>query len=399
MNVSRAIRKLAMAAAVSVAALPMLVQAFIPSVSDSCGVIDWDWSYETVPNRYTFQGREYDAERGDYHFRNRVYMPEWGLFSGPDMNLAAGPYGEAHGMMSYVFCGNDPWTYADPMGMETVWGRRYEVRVRDGIPEVQVNVGRIWDDLVWQGASPDDLGWFFAQTEQGTWRVATDREIQNRWNRRAPAILDESFKSLANTFNEETTDQISKVGTVVVASPVVVIGAVEASPLVAAGYQKACIYTYVKGAYHLRRIAAPVAAAWKWIKGRLGRGESPTVAQDSGQMVHVGERVTVQVGQFVNRVFDSRAGQAGANVSGPLGRSFSPGSGVPTTASEAIQQRGLNLFYPNNAQEAIIMRARENIPAVQRISIGGATPELLIEPQYWNRLETVWRFSLPSGTP
>lgn len=92
MNVSRAIRKLAMAAAVSVAALPMLVQAFIPSVSDSCGVIDWDWSYETVPNRYTFQGREYDAERGDYHFRNRVYMPEWGLFSGPDMNLAAGPY-------------------------------------------------------------------------------------------------------------------------------------------------------------------------------------------------------------------------------------------------------------------------------------------------------------------
>lgn len=48
---------------------------------DSFGVIDWDWSYETVPNRYTFQGREYDAERGDYHFRNRVYFPEWGLFS------------------------------------------------------------------------------------------------------------------------------------------------------------------------------------------------------------------------------------------------------------------------------------------------------------------------------
>ena len=87
---------------------------------DSFGMIDWDWSYETVPNRYAFQGREYDAERGDYHFRNRVYMPEWGLFSGPDMNLAAGPYGEAHGMMSYVFCGNDPWTYADPMGMDWV---------------------------------------------------------------------------------------------------------------------------------------------------------------------------------------------------------------------------------------------------------------------------------------
>ena len=87
---------------------------------DSFGVIDWDYSYETVPNRYTFQGREYDHERGDYYFRNRVYLPEWGLFSGPDMNLAAGPYGEAHGMMSYVFCGNDPWRYADPMGLDSM---------------------------------------------------------------------------------------------------------------------------------------------------------------------------------------------------------------------------------------------------------------------------------------
>ena len=38
MNVSRAIRKLAMVATVSVVAVPMLVQAFIPSVSDTCGV-------------------------------------------------------------------------------------------------------------------------------------------------------------------------------------------------------------------------------------------------------------------------------------------------------------------------------------------------------------------------
>ena len=176
MNVGRTFRKLAKLAAVAVAVLPSLVQAFIPlheadgSVHarlaaptagqglrlerghscprhnggwktpaplvhaivdnqgdivnryayDSFGVIDWDYSYETVPNRYTFQGREYDHERGDYYFRNRVYVPEWGLFSGPDMNLAAGPYGEPHGLMSYVFCGNDPWRYADPMGLDSM---------------------------------------------------------------------------------------------------------------------------------------------------------------------------------------------------------------------------------------------------------------------------------------
>ena len=156
----RTFRKLAQIAAVAVAVLPSLVQAFIPSVSASVGSIHalvdtgvsavvagydpqdapsgngglgqspslnysllpalYALSYETVPNRYTFQGREYDHERGDYYFRNRVYVPEWGLFSGPDMNLAAGPYGEPHGLMSYVFCGNDPWRYADPMGLRNV---------------------------------------------------------------------------------------------------------------------------------------------------------------------------------------------------------------------------------------------------------------------------------------
>jgi len=77
-----------------------------------------------------------------------------------------------------------------------------------------------------------------------------------------------------------------------------------------------------------------------------------------------------------------------------LGRSFSPGSGIPTTASEGIQQRGLNMFYPNNAQEAIIYRAKESIPAIQRTSIGGTAPEILIEPQYLDKLDFVRQFSV-----
>jgi RHS repeat-associated protein len=39
---------------------------------------------EGVENRYQLQGREYDAHRGDYCFRNRTYVPEWGTFTGPD---------------------------------------------------------------------------------------------------------------------------------------------------------------------------------------------------------------------------------------------------------------------------------------------------------------------------
>lgn len=88
---------------------------------DSFGVIDWRHSFEGVPNRYTFQGRELDAERGDYYYRARIYDPDRGTFLGPDMNLAAGPFGEPNGMMSYVFCGNDPWTFTDPEGRWPSW--------------------------------------------------------------------------------------------------------------------------------------------------------------------------------------------------------------------------------------------------------------------------------------
>ncbi len=79
-------------------------------------------------------------------------------------------------------------------------------------------------------------------------------------------------------------------------------------------------------------------------------------------------------------------------VSGPLGRSFSPGSGVPTTAAEAIEQRGLMIYNTNNAERALIYRATENIPTTVRTSLGGTAPELLIDPAYFNSLKPVSQF-------
>lgn len=96
----------------------------------------------------------------------------------------------------------------------------------------------------------------------------------------------------------------------------------------------------------------------------------------------------VRQGEFLNRVFDSRF-VFGADVSGPLGRSFALGSGVPTTANEAILQRGLNIFFSNNAQEAIIYRATGNIPGTLRMSIGGTAPEVLIGPSFYSSLEPI----------
>ena len=84
---------------------------------DAFGNIRWENSFEGVANRYTFHGREYDAERGDYYYRNRTYVPEWGSFTGPDMHLGNGIEGEPEGVGNYVFCRNDPVNNLDPLGL------------------------------------------------------------------------------------------------------------------------------------------------------------------------------------------------------------------------------------------------------------------------------------------
>ena len=89
-------------------------------VYDAYGNVSWDSTntFEGVENRYLFQGREWDAHRQEYYFRYRTYIPEWGSFAGPDMNLSRGPLGERHGMMNYVAFVNNPLDVRDPMGLD-----------------------------------------------------------------------------------------------------------------------------------------------------------------------------------------------------------------------------------------------------------------------------------------
>jgi RHS repeat-associated protein len=81
---------------------------------------------EQVENRYQFQGREYDAHRGDYYFRNRTYVPEWGCFTGPDMRYELEP----NGPCNYLFAKNNPLRYVDPEGLEDL--DEVEIRVKAG---------------------------------------------------------------------------------------------------------------------------------------------------------------------------------------------------------------------------------------------------------------------------
>ncbi len=68
-------------------------------------------------NRYRFQGREFDESTGLYYFRARWYHAEIGRW------LSKDPIGISGGLNLYVFCGNNPVNFVDPMGLyQTIFG-------------------------------------------------------------------------------------------------------------------------------------------------------------------------------------------------------------------------------------------------------------------------------------
>jgi len=71
-------------------------------------------------NPYQFTGRQYDSETGLYYYRARYYNVEIGRFIQPD------PIGYNDGMNMYVYVGNNPVVYTDPMGLSFSIGRAVE---------------------------------------------------------------------------------------------------------------------------------------------------------------------------------------------------------------------------------------------------------------------------------
>ena len=66
-----------------------------------------------IGNRYGFQGREYSWKSGLYYFRASWADPVTGRWLSPD------PIGISGGLNQYVFVGNNPVNFTDPLGLWT----------------------------------------------------------------------------------------------------------------------------------------------------------------------------------------------------------------------------------------------------------------------------------------
>jgi RHS repeat-associated protein len=77
-------------------------------------------------NPCLFTGRRFDYETGLYYYRARYYNPYIGRF------LQTDPVGYGDGINWYVYCGNNPLSFVDPLGLradpENIYAYFYDPR-------------------------------------------------------------------------------------------------------------------------------------------------------------------------------------------------------------------------------------------------------------------------------
>src|SRR5690625_499215 len=61
---------------------------------------------------FNFNGKEYDAETGNYYYGAMYMNPKWNIFLTPDPALESYP-----GISPYAYTLNNPVRYVDPTGM------------------------------------------------------------------------------------------------------------------------------------------------------------------------------------------------------------------------------------------------------------------------------------------
>jgi len=87
--------------------------------------------HESIPNRYTFTGREYNPETRLYHYRAREYVGVLGRFNARDRISPAFP--------AYAYSFDNPVNFVDPSGCRVMTTGYYEFALFEKVP--------FWPDL------------------------------------------------------------------------------------------------------------------------------------------------------------------------------------------------------------------------------------------------------------
>ncbi len=118
----------------------------ITEITDSVGVVKQRYTYSAFgkiesqldPNfiqPYTFTAREFDPETGLHHYRRRTYNADTGTFLQEDPLGLAG-----ENINLYLYVGNNPVNFIDPLGLCACQRKTFSERVRDNFVETNKGV-------------------------------------------------------------------------------------------------------------------------------------------------------------------------------------------------------------------------------------------------------------------
>ncbi len=122
---------------------------------DAWGNVQAAAQQSAVGNRYLWQGREYSQATGLYNFRARWYDPTIGRW------LSKDPIGLEGGLNLYVFCGNDPVNFVDPLGLCEEWAKEAGLIVDDAIAR-----SGFWESMFGQAGRNVDQDRRYIDTEK-----------------------------------------------------------------------------------------------------------------------------------------------------------------------------------------------------------------------------------------
>jgi RHS repeat-associated protein len=151
-------------------------------LSDDRGAVAATYDYDafgglrappaSVPNPFTFAGREWDASTDLYYYRARYYDPKLGRFLSPDP--ISGRLEEPLDSNPYLYVRNNPGRFIDPLGLWTAAQQQVLSDLASAINQGKsIAIGRLPDTL----PLAKDPRYWVLNTPKGVWTPELNKRV------------------------------------------------------------------------------------------------------------------------------------------------------------------------------------------------------------------------------